>query len=282
VVQAGGLYSAKRKIEFQTAPMTYRMLLQSDVHIMSPNARLDVVRDELRKAKAMGARVNINGDLFDAILPSDLKRYVPSAVDSPDDDLLDVAVKRAIEIYGPYADLIDMVGMGNHEGSALKHHSVNLSKRFVDEINRLGGKTWFGGYGGWITYSFYHERRYGVFRLRYHHGAGGASPVTRGTIDFTRMSGWIEGADLVWMGHKHFQKVERVCKEGLSTSGVPTSRIETWVMTGGYLDQTVGPISYATAKNMPHLPVGGAFVELTVRRNDTVGNTYKVEAQVIW
>jgi hypothetical protein len=41
------------------------------------------------------------------------------------------------------------------------------------------------------------------YRIKYFHGSGGGGPVTKGTIQFNRMSTMVEGADLIWMGHVH-------------------------------------------------------------------------------
>jgi hypothetical protein len=263
------IHTHRKLIEFDHLPVEFPILLQSDIHVMSPQARLDVVAKELQHARKINARVNINGDLFDAILPADVKRYVPSAVDSDQDDLLDVAVNHALKLYGPYADLIDVVGMGNHEGAAIKHHSTNLIKRFVEGLNALGGNVAYGGYSGYITYFFRNKaelKHSCSYRIRYHHGSGGASIVTRGTIDFTRMAAWISDADLLWMGHKHFQKWERFNQERISSQDTVYEHTVDAIMTGGYIDQMGKADSYATIKNLQHLPVGGAFVNLVVSR----------------
>ena len=49
-------------------------LLMSDLHLGSPNADHDLIASQLQKAKNIGARVLVNGDVFDAIGPKD-KRF---------------------------------------------------------------------------------------------------------------------------------------------------------------------------------------------------------------
>jgi hypothetical protein len=260
----------RKQILIDALPIEFPILLQSDIHVLSPHSRIDVVEKELRLARKLGARININGDLFDLILPSDLKRFVPSAVGSSEDDLIDVALKEAVKIYSPYADLIDVVGMGNHEDAALKHHSTNLIKRFVEAINEKGGQAFYGGFAGYIVYDFRYRnmQNSGSYTIRYHHGSGGASIVTRGAIDFTRMAAWISDADMIWMGHKHFQRADRFAQERLTAGGNVYEHEVEGIMTGGYLSQMHKADSYATKKNLQHLPIGGAFATIKVNGNE--------------
>lgn len=253
-------------VEIPGFPAEVKLLLQSDVHIMSPNMDEKALRAEVARAKRDNAIILINGDLFDLILPSDSKRYTPSAVGSIRDDLINEALDRAVDVYKPVANQIAMVGMGNHEDSALKHHSVDLVKLFVERINALGGDAKYGGYAGWIILKPRRERTLTTYKIRYHHGAGGSSPVTRGTIDFSRMMANISGADMLWIGHKHYQKHERYMQEYVSTQGTVYARVTEAIMTGGYITQLEGPVNYSLKKNMAHLPVGGAMVTLELHR----------------
>jgi hypothetical protein len=53
-----------------------------------------------------------------------------------------------------------------------------------------------GGYGGWIVYTFVEGGAKISYRIKYFHGSGGGGVVTKGTIQFNRMSTMVEGADL--------------------------------------------------------------------------------------
>ncbi len=42
-----------------------------------------------------------------------------------------------------------------------------------------------------------------AYKLKYFHGSGGGGPVTKGAIQFQRMSAAISNADCIWQGHVH-------------------------------------------------------------------------------
>jgi hypothetical protein len=119
---------------------------------------------------------------------------------------LDAVVNDAIEWFSPYAHLIKVVGYGNHETNILKRAETDVIDRFVFGLNSKNGTSVeIGGYGGWIVYNFRRAESGGMaaYKIKYMHGFGGGGPVTRGVIQFNRMSTFVEGADMVWMGHVH-------------------------------------------------------------------------------
>lgn len=92
--------------------------LMSDLHLGASNVDYDRINQELADAKSRNSRILINGDLMDLILPKDHKRYVPDVLldeIAGRRDVLNASVKFAVKILKPYAHLIDMIGMGNHE-----------------------------------------------------------------------------------------------------------------------------------------------------------------------
>jgi hypothetical protein len=106
--------------------------------------------------------------------------------------------------FRPYAKNIKVVGYGNHETNILKRQETDVIDRFVFGLNTKNDtKVEVGGYGGWIVYTFVEGGAKTSYRIKYFHGSGGGGPVTKGTIQFNRMSTMVEGADLIWMGHVH-------------------------------------------------------------------------------
>jgi hypothetical protein len=261
------IHVTTRRIEIESLPLEFPILLQSDVHILSPSTQIPIIKRELQLARKKGARILINGDLFDAILPGDLKRYAPSGVSVHADNIINLAIEQAVDLYGPYADLIDMVSLGNHEGSALKHSSVNLIELFINRLNEKCGNVSYGGFAGYVVYRFFYGKRStGCYRIRYHHGSGGAAPVTKGIIDLTRMATWTIDADMIWIGHKHNQLWTPCQVERISAADRVYEKTINAVMTGGYMSQLeTTEEGYATKSNMPHQPKGGAFVDLLVK-----------------
>lgn len=253
----------------------HMLLLQSDLHLDCAFTDVKAIQKEWAMAKVAGATILINGDVFDLILPADAKRFAYSAPakNLQEDDYLNKVLDMAYEMMLPYADCIAMIGMGNHEGSVERRHSVNLIKLLIQRLNSSGANIAYGGYYGWVVLKERTGGPRGPFRIRYHHGAGGASPVTKGIIDFNRMLPMAVDADLVWVGHKHNQIWTTTARERMSVRDVVSYDVLHCVMTGGYMTRHGDPPSYAERANLPPQPLGGAFVE--IERNDkefTVGS----------
>lgn len=188
---------------------TVSIRLMSDLHIGASNVDYDLINEEIEDARARGSRIGINGDLLDLILPKDHKRFMPDVL-HPDllgrRDVLNAAVKMAVKILRPAADLIDFIGLGNHETAVEKYHSVDPVAMVIEELQRhTKHKIAYGGYNGFLDYRIETLRgntprgcRLVIF---YHHGGGGSAPVTKGMIDFARL-GFVK-ADVKWIGHKH-------------------------------------------------------------------------------
>lgn len=222
------------------------LTLMSDLHIGAPQVNYKLIQRELSDASKRNDRILINGDVFDAILSSDRKRFTPDCLHprlQGRRDILNSAIEWAVDLLKPYAHQIDLIGIGNHESALEKHHSFEPVSVLVYELNRDGGNVHYGGYTGFVDYrirsfkSRAHSRRWVLY---YHHGSGGASPVTKGMIDFNRKDVFVN-ADCIWMGHKHNRwnaSTERIsCPE--SGHHVKMSQVR-HVMTGAYFNTYVG------------------------------------------
>ena len=92
---------------------------------------------------------------------------------------------------------------GNCE-SIIKYSGIDLLQMLTTMLN-AGNKhqIQYGNYANFIRISWTKGTRavakYDIFA---HHGAGGSAPVTKGMIDFSRLSKGVN-ADLIWVGHKH-------------------------------------------------------------------------------
>jgi hypothetical protein len=241
------------------APIPYKQggsqgfRLMSDLHLGAPNVDLKLLRSELDEAKKAGDRILINGDLWDLVLTKDHKRFSGTCLHPRlhgRNDIINEAIKWAIEILSPYSNLIDVIGMGNHETVIEKYSNIDPTKILVYELNRAS-KTknsrhniHYGGYMGFVDYRFREACAAGKnytakgnrWVLYYYHGSGGSAPVTRGMIDFARKDVWV-GADCIWIGHKHnrfadhTQRIEcPQCGDRLVIKDVRH------VMTGAYFD----------------------------------------------
>jgi hypothetical protein len=185
----------------------FHYLLASDLHQDAPLFDRKVFLQDFEQAKALQARIFINGDVSSQILNKDVKRWSKSQDKDLRDDKLNQIVYQAFDLLVPYVDLIDVIGLGNHEVSTIKHNSfdaVNMLIRLLNERRKkLLPPIRHGGYEGVLrlVYTIHggHGRKFDIF---YNHGQGGSSEVTLGTIDLDRYCKWV-GLDVIWLGHKH-------------------------------------------------------------------------------
>jgi len=185
----------------------------SDLHFLASDFDERLFKREFDEAARLGARISINGDIADLILPRDMKRYHPAVYDDAGrDGVLNFITEQAFEALRPYADLFDVISPGNHEDAAVKHHHYDILRSVITLLNRERDSSLppihQGDYRGFQRYrltvsgggSDGATRHFTVFR---HHGRGGAAPISKGMIDFDRLRKLAEGVDLYWIGHKH-------------------------------------------------------------------------------
>ena len=250
-----GFFVTRRKVDTDINE-TLGITLMSDLHLDSAHTDIDAIRKELEEAKKNGDRILINGDVFDAILPSDRKRYTPVA-SRPElrgrIDVLNASVELAADLLYPYSNQIDMIGIGNHEASMEKHHSVDMVMLLLDKLAPAfsnGHQINYGGYTGFVEYSAKLNGSSRRLVIYYHHGGGGASPVTKGIIDFNRKAVFVD-SDVVWVGHKHNRITDTGgCRLSLPIRGDgPDLSQRVAVMTGAYMDHHQGQTQASVRKH---------------------------------
>jgi hypothetical protein len=223
--------------------------LLSDLHIGGQNTDHDLISRELAQAQADGARILLNGDLFDLILPGDRQRYAPSALHPRlrgPSDIINKVVDWGLELLGPVAEHLDLVGVGNHDHAGVKFASVDPVLLLVDRLNDLleakdsPHRIAYGGYAGMACY------RLGIdlfnssadrFTIFYHHGWGKGSSLRASAGQYGDL-GFVEGCDVYWLGHLHSRLTAHVLKVAPPTSlGAyePVVRDVRFVRTGSYL-----------------------------------------------
>lgn len=251
-------------ITVRPAPISYHsgntigFTMMSDLHIGAVNVDYALIKKELEEARKARDRININGDIFDFILPGDRKRYTADVLHprlmNAGKDIIGAAIKWGVELLGPYADLIDMIGCGNHETSIDKYHSFDPISDLIEKLQPLRTNKehiiHHGGYSGFIDYRLRRKTgdsqngKHGSGACRlvifYHHGWGGSAPVTKGMIDFNRKDTYVD-SDVIWMGHKHNRFTSHVRKLSCPISGEgPAVRECRHIMTGSYSDTYIG------------------------------------------
>ena len=200
-----------------------RYMLMSDLHIGSAHMDRELLRADLQWAKDNNAHVFIAGDVFDLILPKDHKRYTPEVyckeLRDGGSNIINTSLKLGVSLLGPYAGCIDMIGCGNHETSVQKYHATDIVAMLIEQLSTKGKhQIRHGGYTGGISIpitpkvackgrenTFNNTRTLNIY---YHHGSGGAAPVSKGMIDFHRMATFVDRAHVLWCGHKHNRFVD--------------------------------------------------------------------------
>lgn len=223
---------------------TRGITLQTDHHLGAANTDEQLIREELGTAAANGDRVLLGGDLFDLILPTDRKRWTPNA-NHPRlrgrVDLINEVVEMAEEVFGPYADLIDGVGIGNHETAAERNHHVDAVKLLLKalQLRRSPGLPAIQqlGYTAYIEYGIFTQK--GVKKDRYvvwyTHGSG-TDKTAAGALSRLSKQTQAFAADLYWSGHSHArgQASELMYHAGKNGGGLISKDVRV-VVTGSYL-----------------------------------------------
>jgi hypothetical protein len=237
-------------------------LLLSDLHVGAAGFDEPRLKADLAYAGANGLRVLVNGDVFDAIVTRDHKRYEPTALHPRvrgTDDIAGASLDWAEALLAPHADLIDLISPGNHETSYTKHHSCDLARQLVQRLNRAShaADVRLGGYAGLLRYEAPPCKGKGPaagFTIFHWHGAGGGG---RGSLlgQFAAKGQWVEGADLCWFGHLHGLAIGQARRLGLDRRGRTVSRPQWQVRTPSYLDGYREP-GYASAALHDPYPTG--------------------------
>lgn len=266
----------QKKPEWQT------FLHCSDLHLGEDACDKKAMIADFEEAKERNARINIYGDLFGMILPKDLKRYQPSTTEKKlqhVNALVNKTVEDVAELLLPYANLIDVIGIGNHELSVINYHSVDpnglllwrLQQRCREEGIEFNAS--HGGISGYICYKFDvggHRKHYIV---KYHHGAGGSAPVTKGMIGMSRIKvQWI--ADLYVEGHDHNRLADTDVVASLNSRGNLDLRETRSIKCGNYrrsypmqTEETAANVDYSEASKAALKPIGGMFVKVKILRD---------------
>jgi hypothetical protein len=186
---------------------TQEFLLLSDLHWDNPKCDRALLTNHLEEAKRRGAKVLVNGDFFCLMQGKGDPRRSKDDIRPEHNNgrYLDSIVDTAVEWFRPYADLLLVLGYGNHETSIIQHQETDILLRFATILNH-SCKTdiQVGGYGGVLDFKMIYDPDHRCnFIMHYYHGSGGGGPVTKGVIQDQRILASIEGYDCTWQGHVH-------------------------------------------------------------------------------
>ncbi len=297
------------KFEIPSEPgETHWLFLCSDLHLETPECDRARLKADLEDARKVGAGILVNGDVFDSIWPGD-KRFTPSVLRKElrgKDDMAQAIVDDGKKVLGPYADLIRVIGNGNHERAIHRRRSCDPIAMLIKDLNwdleRQGSphRIRHGGISGYMLTSFRFPAKEGwstsgmAHRLLYFHGSGGESPVTKGLININRIAANFD-YDLMTFGHKHNRVfVDDTCLY-VTKSGRIAHRQRVSCLTGSYVTSyrqggQKNPIHYNYAEDFISIPkpIGGLFVSLTPERfqppkqegGESPGKSWRIHQQV--
>lgn len=209
-----------------------------DIHLGSPHFNPKHLMKVLREVEANreNARIVILGDVIENATKRSVGAGVYEQVSNPLEQ-----VKKAVEIFRPYADLIDGVVTGNHELRAYKDSGIDLMEDFCA---RLGIEDKYLGYSGIVVHSI-NKRAYVTYVW---HGAGGGAKPGGNLNRIEEQVKVVEGCDIYLCGHVHKKIAYKKTAQKVDTRNMQVVTFEqTFVVTGSSLEWSG---SYAQAAGL--------------------------------
>jgi UDP-2,3-diacylglucosamine pyrophosphatase LpxH len=256
------------KIQISGKEQTF--LLLSDVHFDSKSCERELLKSKLDEALEKNAIILVNGDFFDMMQSRNDKRGMKGSLRKEylGDNYFDLVIEDAYEFLKPYAKNILVMADGNHETAITKNYETNPLERLCYMLRKEGGSnTQHTGYQGWIVLSFTHQGNNAAYYIKMHHGSGGNARVTKGIIEHNRMSTYVEGADLIWLGHTHTQYCVHSTIEKITSSNVYNVDFhKVYHIRTGCWKQEYKEGGWAVEKGFGPSEIGGYWVELSFNR----------------
>ena len=248
-------------------------LLCSDIHLDNPKCNTKLFRKHLDQAKERNASVMIFGDLFCAMQGRNDRRGNKASIKPSQlaGAYFDNIANEAAEFLLPYADNIDLITYGNHETAIIRHNELDLIQRLVYQLNSEkkpeDSRVEFGGYSGWVLIKHLRSSSSQSLRLKYHHGAGGGSPVTKGAIQQQRAAAMYD-ADIIVQGHIHQRQQTSFMRESITSAGVIRQREQVHLRMPTYKDAWAdGAFGWEVEKALGPSPLGAWWLRTYYERD---------------
>ena len=204
------------------------------------------------------------GDLMDAVIVSDSKRYRKSVDQSKEqDDIVDYQVERAAAFLSPYSERILGLGAGNHEDVLVSKCSTDMTRRLCRKLNVP-----YLGYSGLYRINFTENGARGrTVDIRYHHGwAGGRTPGGQLTSNTKDVLNW--DADVYLYGHGHKFLTDTVTRLGIRGQDKLASRDMLILLCGTFLKTyVIGTTTYSERKGYPPSLIGSPYFSIKPYRD---------------
>ena len=263
--------------EIQLEGKYAEIAMLSDLHWDNPKCDQELLKKHLDYCKEENIPVIINGDMFCLMQGRGDNRRNKSDIRPEHNNAryLDSVVETAVEWFTPYADILTVIGYGNHETAIIKWQETDILQRFVDLLNlKCHSNVQVGGYGGWIIVKMNNHTRMATTKIKYFHGSGGGGVVTKGALNLTRALELYEGCDVYTMGHIHENSarndvrdaLESNSKKGYSINHKPIHLMITGCYKEEYGDGSKG---WHVERGAPIKPIGGRMLTIKIGRKRT-------------
>lgn len=247
----------------------FQIAMLSDIHWDNPRCDWDVLKKHLEYFKKNNIPVMVNGDFFCLMQGRGDNRRNKSDIrpEHNNSKYLDSIVETAVEWWTPYADILTVIGYGNHETGVIKWQETDILQRFVDLLNlKCGTNIQVGGYGGWLIFRI-GTRNLIPYKVKYFHGSGGGGVVTKGAINLTRALEIYEDFDVFTMGHIHENSSRNDVRDMIQYStrlGFEIKQRQIHMMlTGTYKEEYEdGQHGWHVERGAPPKPIGGRILRL--------------------
>lgn len=245
----------------------FQIAMLSDIHWDNPKCDWDVLKSHLDYFKKNNIPVMVNGDFFCLMQGRGDNRRNKSDIRPEHNNFryLDSIVETAVEWWTPYAEILTVIGYGNHETGVIKWQETDILQRFVDLLNlKCGTNVQVGGYGGWLVFKV-GTRNLVTYKVKYFHGSGGGGIVTKGAINLTRALELYEDFDVFTMGHIHENASRNDVRDMIyhhPTKGYTIKHRQIHLMlTGTYKEEYEdGHHGWHVERGAPPKPLGGRML----------------------
>ena len=262
-------------------------LLVSDAHIDNAHADRGMFERHMRQCRERGGKWLSNGDFLCLMqgkydLRSDTSACRP---EHQQGRYLDSVISTTADYVAPHADMALLFAPGNHETAIKKRHETDMNERLVEALRHrrpADCQAYAGKYANWVRFLVRNKSRRqligGSVVMYMHHGYGGGGPVTRGTIQTSRMAVYLPDADIIWTGHTHDEWIMPIQRARLSPHGRPYLDRVTHVRSPGYKDEFSEQAGWAVEKGMPPKPKGALWLRFYMDnfRNEHTGQSNRV------
>ena len=264
--------------ELRVDGSSFRMGMFSDIHWDNPKCDWNLLKHDLDFCLKNEIPIMFNGDTFCLMQGAYDPRKMKGDIRPEHNNAryFDSIIETAVDFFLPYANLLTVVGYGNHETSIIKRQETDVIQRFVTLLNyKAGSNVMTGGYGGWLIVNQLLKAKSNITqatKIKYFHGSGGGGLVTKGALNLTRAMEMYEGYDVFTMGHIHENSARNDVRDSINfhpTKGYYFNHKQIHSMiTGTYKEEYIdGLYGWHVERGAPMKPVGGRLLTIECGRD---------------